>query len=59
MNQRAVIALIGLDWGSTNLRAYAFDAAGNIVNRRQSEAGALTLRGDAAFDAALAEVVGD
>ena len=59
MNQRAGIALIGLDWGSTNLRAYAFDAAGNIVNRRQSEAGALTLRGDSAFDAALAEVVGD
>ena len=59
MNQRADIALIGLDWGSTNLRAYAIDASGNIVNRRQSEAGALTLRGDAAFDAALAEVVGD
>ena len=54
MNQRADIALIGLDWGSTNLLAYAFDAAGNIVNRRQSEAGALTLRGDSAFDAALA-----
>lgn len=53
------IALIGLDWGSTNLRAYAFDAAGNIVDRRQSDAGALTLKGESAFDAALVALVGD
>ncbi len=58
MSHVADIALIGLDWGSTNLRAYAFDAAGNIVDRRQSDAGALTLKGDAAFDAALVALVG-
>ena len=53
------IALIGLDWGSTNLRAYAFDAAGNIVGHRQSDAGALKLKGEPAFDAALAAIVGE
>ena len=59
MSQPANIALIGLDWGSTNLRAYAFDAAGNIVGRRQSEAGALTLTGESAFDAGLAAIIGN
>ena len=53
------ITLIGLDWGSTNLRAYAFDAEGNVVDRRQSDAGALTLNSEAAFDAALVALVGD
>ena len=59
MNQPADIALIGLDWGSTNLRAYAFDAAGNVVDRRQSDSGALTLKSEPAFDAALVAMVGD
>ena len=59
MSQHADIALIGLDWGSTNLRAYAFDAAGNVVDRRQSEAGALTLEGESAFDGMLVTAVGD
>ena len=59
MIQSPDIALIGLDWGSTNLRAYAIDAAGNIVDRRQSEAGALTLEGESAFDAALVAMVVD
>ncbi len=53
------IALIGLDWGSTNLRAYAFDAAGKVVDRRQSDSGALTLTSVSAFDAAFVAVVGD
>lgn len=59
MRQSANIALIGLDWGSTNLRTYAFDAAGNVVDRRQSEAGALTLTGESAFDAALVAIIGN
>ena len=59
MNQPADIALIGLDWGSTNLRAYAFDAAGSVVDRRQSDSGALTLKSEPAFDAALVAMVGD
>ena len=59
MSAAPEIVLIGLDWGSTNLRAYAFDAAGNIVSRRESDRGALTLKGEAAFDAALAALIGD
>lgn len=53
------IALIGLDWGSTNLRAFAFDASGKVVARRHADAGALTLGSAPAFDAALAALVGD
>jgi 2-dehydro-3-deoxygalactonokinase len=53
------IALIGLDWGSTNLRAFAFAADGSVTARRHSDAGALTLSGTAAFDAALTALVGD
>jgi len=51
------VALIGLDWGSTNLRAYAFDSAGKVVESRTSQAGALTLSGDDAFDSALRNIV--
>lgn len=58
MNASSEITLIGLDWGSTNLRAYAFDAAGNVIDRGQSDAGALALRGEPAFDAALVAIVG-
>lgn len=53
------IALIGLDWGSTNLRAFAFAADGRVVSRRSSDAGALTLGDKQAFAAALAAVAGD
>lgn len=53
------IALIGLDWGSTNLRAFAFDASGNVIARTDSGAGALTLSGPQAFDAALMALVGE
>lgn len=53
------IALIGLDWGSTNLRAFAFAADGSVISRRHSDAGALTLRGAQAFDASLVALVGD
>lgn len=53
------IALIGLDWGSTNLRAFAFDAAGQVMARKHADAGALTLNGAQAFDAALVALVGD
>lgn len=59
MSASPEIALIGLDWGSTNLRAYAFDTAGNVVDRRQSDSGALTLTSVSAFDAALVSMVGD
>ncbi len=55
----APIALIGLDWGSTNLRAFAFNAQGEVVDRAESSSGALTLSSAAQFDAALVAVIGD
>lgn len=53
------IVLIGLDWGSTNLRAFAFNAQGEVVDRAESSAGALTLSGSAQFDEVLVAVVGE
>lgn len=55
----AAIACIGLDWGSTHLRAYAFDAAGQVLAQRQGSDGALKLATAGAFDAALTRLVGD
>lgn len=55
----AAIACIGLDWGSTHLRAYAFDGAGLVLAQRHGRDGALTLTTAAAFDAALSKLVGD
>lgn len=54
----APITLIGLDWGSTNLRAFAFNAQGEVVYRAESSSGALTLSGAAQFDDALVALVG-
>lgn len=52
-------ALIALDWGTTSLRAYLYDAAGKVLAMRASTAGIMNLprsaeQGgfDAAFDAA-------
>jgi 2-dehydro-3-deoxygalactonokinase len=52
-------ALIALDWGTTSLRAYLFDAAGNVLDAHASSAGIMNLPRpaaeggfDAAFDAA-------
>jgi 2-dehydro-3-deoxygalactonokinase len=54
-------ALLGLDWGTTSLRAYLFDAAGEVLATRLSTAGIMNLpvpaeEGgfDAAFDEACA-----
>jgi len=52
------IALIGLDWGSTHLRAFAFNAQGEVVDCTESAAGALTLSGAAQFDDVLVTVAG-
>ena len=54
----APITLIGLDWGSTNLRAFAFNAQGEVVDRAETSSGAVTLVGAAQFDDALVAVVG-
>ncbi|MGH8783355.1 2-dehydro-3-deoxygalactonokinase [Paraburkholderia sp.] len=36
-------ALIALDWGTTSLRAYLFDAHGNVIDTRASSAGIMNL----------------
>lgn len=52
MTRRLVV-----DWGSSNFRAYRFDAAGEIVERHQAEAGILTVR-DGAFEETLEREIG-
>ncbi len=51
------IALVGLDWGSSHVRAYAFDGSGRVVERRSSAAGAMKLQSPQAFRNALYELV--
>jgi 2-dehydro-3-deoxygalactonokinase len=51
-------ALVGIDWGTTNCRAYKLDAAGGIVDQRTGTDGILNVRhGD--FAGALAALAGD
>ncbi|HEX7641934.1 MAG TPA: 2-dehydro-3-deoxygalactonokinase [Burkholderiaceae bacterium] len=54
-----IAALIGIDWGSSGLRAFLIDGSGSTLATRSSAAGASTLKGNAAFEAALQEVAGD
>ncbi|RAR61849.1 2-keto-3-deoxygalactonate kinase [Paraburkholderia unamae] len=54
-------ALIALDWGTTSLRAYLFDAAGKVIATRMSTAGIMNLPVPAeagGFDAAFDEACG-
>lgn len=48
---------IVVDWGSSNFRAYRFDAEGEIRDRHQAEAGILTVR-DGAFEDVLDREIG-
>lgn len=50
--------MIGVDWGTTNLRAYRFDDEGRVIERRLSAAGILNVKDDG-FAATLHENVGD
>lgn len=52
-------ALIGLDWGTTSLRAYLFDAAGRVMTTRASSAGIMNLPHPGGFDAAFEAICGD
>jgi len=55
-----VMAMIGLDWGSTSLRAMRFGRGGEVLELRQSAAGASTLHGRAEeFVAALDALIPD
>ena len=50
-------ALIGVDWGTTNFRAFLIGADGAILDRRSGPRGILTVE-DGAFSAALRSQVG-
>ncbi|OAJ58484.1 2-dehydro-3-deoxygalactonokinase [Paraburkholderia ginsengiterrae] len=54
-------ALIALDWGTTSLRAYLYDASGNVLATRESTAGIMNLPRSAeqgGFDAAFEDTCG-
>ena len=51
--------LIALDWGSTRLRAFLLGDGGEVLQTRQSNDGAATLKGAEQYAAALAALVGD
>ncbi|MES1201779.1 MAG: 2-dehydro-3-deoxygalactonokinase [Pseudomonadota bacterium] len=50
--------IIGVDWGTTNLRAFRFDAAGKVIDTKRANAGTSTVK-DRAFEATLRDVLGD
>ena len=53
-------ALIALDWGSSQLRAFRMGAGGVVLEQRASDDGASRLQGGApAFEAALQRLAGD
>lgn len=50
--------LIGIDWGSSNLRVALLDAQGGLIDRRESSAGVFTVK-DGNFAAALLPLCSD
>ena len=58
MGQESDGALIGLDWGTTSLRAYRIAAGGAVLEARRAHAGILAVE-PGAFEAAFAAAVGD
>ncbi len=52
-------ALIGLDWGTTAMRAYLFDALGNVLATRASTDGIMRLPQPGGFDAAFEAACGE
>ena len=56
MRDRA--SMIGLDWGTTSLRAYRIGPGGSVLEQRTEAAGILKIA-DGAFAAALGAAVGD
>ncbi len=53
--------LIGLDWGTTALRAYRFDGSGQVVESRHRPSGIMQIAGEGAagFERALEQACGD
>ncbi|WP_338769089.1 2-dehydro-3-deoxygalactonokinase [Massilia sp. METH4] len=54
----AVPSLIGLDWGSTSLRAWLIGPEGIVLDERKADKGASALSGHGAFLAAFDDVAG-
>ncbi|WP_028100645.1 2-dehydro-3-deoxygalactonokinase [Pseudoduganella violaceinigra] len=52
-------SLLGLDWGSSSLRAFLLGPGGKVLLERSNGNGASTLSGTPAFAAALQEIAGD
>jgi len=50
--------MIGVDWGTTNFRAFLLDAEGNIRDRRKAACGVLQVA-DGGFGKTLREQIGD
>ena len=50
-------AIIGVDWGTTRLRAYRIGVEGQILDRHASDCGVAEIR-DGDFDRALRDIVG-
>ena len=50
--------MIGIDWGTSSLRAYRLDAAGAVLEKRDTDDGILTVAAGG-FPAVLNRVVGD
>jgi 2-dehydro-3-deoxygalactonokinase len=59
VSSAASARLLGLDWGSTSLRAFLLGPGGKVLAERGNGNGASTLTGDAAFAAALDGIAGD
>ncbi|SET93911.1 2-keto-3-deoxygalactonate kinase [Burkholderia cepacia] len=57
----ATPSLIALDWGTTSLRAYLYDAHGALIDTRSRPAGVMHVPGGGAraFDAVFEEACGD
>jgi 2-dehydro-3-deoxygalactonokinase len=53
------VVLIGLDWGSSNVRAFAFNRAGEVIAVRSSQLGAMKLASESAFRQAFDDLVGN
>lgn len=54
----AAPALVGVDWGSTSLRAWLIAPDGSVLEERQADGGASTLSGHDAFATAFDAVAG-
>jgi 2-dehydro-3-deoxygalactonokinase len=51
------VALVGLDWGTSSLRAYRIDAEGGVIERRSAGAGIMQIEGGD-FEGAFEREVG-